>query len=124
MTAVAALRGLFDPPVAVAVAPIGRPAGDDGLFEAERRHVARAVPKRRAEFASVRACARDALAELGGPRAALVPNPDRSPRWHPSTPDATAWMPASRSATRPADAGWRGPAPSRTARRSRACSSA
>ena len=83
MRAASALRALFDAPVAAAVRPCadgGGPLGD-GPFEAERRHVAGAVPKRRAEFAAVRACARDALAELGGPRVALVPNPDRSPRW-------------------------------------------
>ncbi len=73
----AAIRGLFDPPVAAAAGP---PVDHEG-FEAERRHVTRAVPKRRAEFTTVRACARDALAELGGPCVALVPNADRSPRW-------------------------------------------
>jgi 4'-phosphopantetheinyl transferase EntD len=53
----------------------------DALFEAERRHIARAVPKRQAEFATARVCARLALAELGAPTGSLVPNSDRSPAW-------------------------------------------
>ena len=73
----AALRALFGVPVAAAMRA---PSAREGLG-AEIAHVARAVATRRAEFTTVRACAREALAELGGPTVALVPNPDRSPRW-------------------------------------------
>ncbi|MFF9407611.1 4'-phosphopantetheinyl transferase [Streptomyces anandii] len=59
--------------------------GDDGdeapLYPEEQAAVARAVPKRRREFAAVRACARRAMAELGvEPRA--VPTGERgAPCW-------------------------------------------
>jgi 4'-phosphopantetheinyl transferase EntD len=53
----------------------------DSPFESERAVVARAVPKRRHEFASGRACARDALTQLGHPPAPLLPGPDRVPLW-------------------------------------------
>jgi len=43
------------------------------LFPAEERVIARAAPRRRAEFATARACARDALGQLGiAPRAIPV----------------------------------------------------
>ncbi len=54
---------------------------DDQLFPEERRHIARAVEVRRAEFATARMQARYALAQLGVEPCPLVPNPDRSPRW-------------------------------------------
>ncbi len=54
---------------------------DDALFAVERRHVAQAVAKRRAEFGTVRVCARRALAELGIAPCPLVPAPDGSPQW-------------------------------------------
>ncbi|AJW79829.1 4'-phosphopantetheinyl transferase family protein [Clavibacter michiganensis] len=50
-------------------------------FDAERAAVARAVPVRRAEFFTVRACARRALARLGQPPVAIVPGPGREPVW-------------------------------------------
>ena len=56
---------------------------DERLYADERAYVARAVPRRRAEFGTARVCARRALADLGfGPRS-LVPGPDRAPRWPP-----------------------------------------
>lgn len=53
------------------------------LTPEEAAHVARAVPKRVAEFAASRACARRALAELGIPEFALLVGPDREPLWPP-----------------------------------------
>lgn len=51
------------------------------LLQEEAAHVARASPKRLREFATGRACARRALAELGLTGVALAAAPDRSPRW-------------------------------------------
>ncbi|MCQ8242266.1 4'-phosphopantetheinyl transferase family protein [Rhizosaccharibacter radicis] len=65
----------------VAVAAAAPAAMEHGLFPSERRHVARAVPKRRAEFATGRWCARRALSVLGVAPVALVPMPDGSPCW-------------------------------------------
>ena len=51
------------------------------LFEDELRCMARAVGKRRDEFAMGRTAARRAMALLGEPRVALLPNADRSVAW-------------------------------------------
>jgi 4'-phosphopantetheinyl transferase EntD len=51
------------------------------LFPEEEPFVARAVAKRRAEFTTVRACARRALATLGVPPAPLLPGERGAPRW-------------------------------------------
>lgn len=51
------------------------------LHPAEALDVARAVPKRIAEFAAGRACARAALAEFGVREFALRAAPDRQPVW-------------------------------------------
>jgi 4'-phosphopantetheinyl transferase EntD len=51
------------------------------LFPAEEALLARAVNKRRREFATGRACARRALTQLGVPPSPLLPGPDREPRW-------------------------------------------
>jgi 4'-phosphopantetheinyl transferase EntD len=51
------------------------------LYPEELSYVARAVPKRQAEFGVARICARRAMAELGIAPCPLVPYPDRSPRW-------------------------------------------
>jgi 4'-phosphopantetheinyl transferase EntD len=51
------------------------------LFPAELAFIARAVPKRRNEFGTVRACARQALAELGAPAVPLVPGKAGAPQW-------------------------------------------
>ena len=51
------------------------------LFAAEEPAVARAVPRRRQEFTTVRHCARRAMAELGLPPAAIVPGARREPLW-------------------------------------------
>ncbi len=58
-------------------------ASEDTLWPAERAVLERAVPKRRIEFATVRVCARAALAELGVPPAAILPGPRGAPGWPP-----------------------------------------
>jgi 4'-phosphopantetheinyl transferase EntD len=55
--------------------------GADELFPAEAAVVARAVAKRRAEFATVRWCARRALARLGVPAAPILPGERNAPIW-------------------------------------------
>jgi 4'-phosphopantetheinyl transferase EntD len=60
--------------------------GDDGsehapLYPEEAEVVARAVPKRRREFALVRACARRAMDKLGVPPHPLVPGERGAPTW-------------------------------------------
>jgi 4'-phosphopantetheinyl transferase EntD len=54
---------------------------DSQLFADELAYLARAVPKRRAEFGTARLCARRALARLGITAGSLVPHEDRAPRW-------------------------------------------
>ena len=51
------------------------------LFEAERAAIARAVDKRRREFAAGRILARRGLAALGHPPVAIVNGEDRAPQW-------------------------------------------
>lgn len=67
------------------------------LFPEEAELIARAVDKRRQEFAAGRSCARRALGALGFPAAPLLANDDRSPIWprgavgsitHTGAPDA------------------------------------
>lgn len=53
------------------------------LVEAERASVARAVDKRRCEYAAGRLLARDLLRRAGAPVDALLSDPDRVPRWPP-----------------------------------------
>ena len=77
-----ALEALFPPGVAAAEL---RAPGDPALLDPEEAlAVARAVPKRRQEFAAGRLCARSALARLGVTQFALRAAPDRQPLW----PDA------------------------------------
>ncbi|BCJ55467.1 putative 4'-phosphopantetheinyl transferase [Actinoplanes sp. NBRC 14428] len=51
------------------------------LYPAEEELVARAVPKRRAEFTTVRHCARQALASLGEPPAPILRGDRGAPIW-------------------------------------------
>lgn len=51
------------------------------LYPEERAAIARAVDKRRREFTTVRACARQAMARLGVPPAPIVPGPQGAPAW-------------------------------------------
>jgi enterobactin synthetase component D / holo-[acyl-carrier protein] synthase len=73
------LRGLF--PNGVAAFEARSPVGTETLHEQERRSIERAAPKRAAEFATGRACARHALAALGITGFALRVGPDREPLW-------------------------------------------
>jgi 4'-phosphopantetheinyl transferase EntD len=54
---------------------------DVPLYPEEEAAVARAVTGRRREFATVRHCARQALAHLGGPVGPIVPGPRGAPQW-------------------------------------------
>jgi 4'-phosphopantetheinyl transferase EntD len=71
----------FIVPAGVACAEAFTDVGDDELFDEERAVIAKAVAKRRGEFAAVRYCARKALAELGVPPAPLVPGERGAPQW-------------------------------------------
>jgi 4'-phosphopantetheinyl transferase EntD len=53
------------------------------LFPEEEAVIARAVEKRRREFATARACARAALARLGEPAVPVVPGERGAPSWPP-----------------------------------------
>ncbi|TDD87858.1 4'-phosphopantetheinyl transferase superfamily protein [Saccharopolyspora karakumensis] len=53
------------------------------LFAEESAVIARAVDKRRREFATVRHCARIALAEIGAPIGPLLPGARGAPGWPP-----------------------------------------
>lgn len=68
-------------PASAALRAWTRGEGEPPLFPAEAEAVARAVPSRRREFARGRACARDALAALGGPRASIAVGRSREPLW-------------------------------------------
>jgi 4'-phosphopantetheinyl transferase EntD len=54
---------------------------DVELFDAEREALGRAVEKRRREFVSGRACAREALRRLGAPVVAIPSGPRGEPLW-------------------------------------------
>ena len=58
-------------------------AAGAALYPEEEAVVARAVDKRRREFAAVRACARAGLARLGMPPVPIVPGPRGAPQWPP-----------------------------------------
>jgi 4'-phosphopantetheinyl transferase EntD len=68
-------------PQTVAIRDRRIPGDPAELHPAEAQCVARAVPKRVAEFAAGRACARAALAEFGVREFALRAGPDRQPLW-------------------------------------------
>lgn len=61
------------------------PGTDGGLLPAEAAAVSRAVAKRRAEFTTVRVCARRALRALGLPGVALVPDRRGAVAWPEGT---------------------------------------
>jgi 4'-phosphopantetheinyl transferase EntD len=56
-------------------------AAESTLYPEERAHVALAVARRRAEFAVVRGCAREALGLIGHPPTPILPGPNREPLW-------------------------------------------
>ena len=55
--------------------------GEDQLFPAELATLAKSVAKRRAEFSTVRFCARQALAQLGQPPVPILPGERGAPQW-------------------------------------------
>lgn len=57
---------------------------DVELYPQEQAAIARAVPRRRAEFTTARWCVRQALHRLGQPAAAVVPQERGAPGWPPS----------------------------------------
>lgn len=70
------------PYAAVAAESVGElPEAGQGLFPAEERAVRTAGPRRRAEFAAGRRCARTALAGLGVSAAPILPGPAGEPQW-------------------------------------------
>ncbi|KUN76114.1 4'-phosphopantetheinyl transferase family protein [Streptomyces griseoruber] len=73
------MRGLL--PDAVEVTEVRAELTAPPLFPEEAAVVARAVDKRRREFATGRRCARLSLAALGLPAAPLLPGPQGEPRW-------------------------------------------
>ena len=70
-------------PPEVAAAEAFDDAAPAVLLPAEEAAIARAVPKRRSEFATGRACARAALVKLGLPPVPIVPGPRGAPQWPP-----------------------------------------
>ncbi|MFD9700578.1 4'-phosphopantetheinyl transferase [Lentzea sp. NPDC059081] len=73
------LEQLLPPPIAAAERyDDGQPAD---LFPEEEALVANAVPKRRSEFGSARACARDAMRQLGVDPVPILSGPKREPQW-------------------------------------------
>lgn len=68
-------------PASVAVAENRGDVHDVELFPEEEAAVGRAVEKRRREFVTARACAREALAQLGLPAVAIPAGPRGEPRW-------------------------------------------
>jgi 4'-phosphopantetheinyl transferase EntD len=70
------------PPQVAADEAFGDPP-DAVLFPEEEAVVARAVDKRRREFAAARACARAGLARLGVPPAPILPGRRGAPQWPP-----------------------------------------
>jgi 4'-phosphopantetheinyl transferase EntD len=68
-------------PPGVAVAEAYDDAIPAPLFPEEEQVVARAVDKRRREFATARRCAREALAKLGLPPVPLLPGERGAPQW-------------------------------------------
>ena len=70
------------PPQVAADEAFGDPA-DAELFPEEAAVMARAVDKRRREFAAVRACARAGLARLGVGPVPILPGTRGAPQWPP-----------------------------------------
>ena len=75
------IRDILPPQVAAAEAFGDLP--DVVLFPGEQDVISNAVGKRRHEFATARACARDALAQLGLPPVPIVPGWRGAPQWPP-----------------------------------------
>lgn len=74
----ACLRDLAGPDIAVGLSYVNT---EDGLIDPEPEAVAKAIPKRRAEFAAGRRAARMALDPLGHANTAIPQGKDRAPIW-------------------------------------------
>jgi len=72
------LSALVGPDVAIASSEVG---SEDGLLAPEHDAIAKAIPKRRAEFAAGRRAARRALASAGRASTAIPMGKDRAPIW-------------------------------------------
>jgi 4'-phosphopantetheinyl transferase EntD len=68
-------------PAVVACAETREDLLETELFAVERTSLGRAVPKRRREFATGRACARRALGQLGAPVVGIAAGARGEPRW-------------------------------------------
>jgi 4'-phosphopantetheinyl transferase EntD len=77
------IAGLLPPAVAAAESAGRPPADAPGLFPAEEAALHTAGPRRRAEFAAGRSCARAALARLGAPAGPILPGAAGQPQWPP-----------------------------------------
>ncbi len=80
---VSALLASIVPPEVVAAEAFGDECDGAPLFPAEEAAIAGAAPKRRREFAAVRACARRALASAGFDAAPVPRAPSGAPVWPP-----------------------------------------
>jgi 4'-phosphopantetheinyl transferase EntD len=74
----AALRKMLGPQAGISVTD---PAQMAALWDEEARAIARAIPKRRAEFAAGRSAARAAMADIGLAPVAIPQGHDRAPIW-------------------------------------------
>ncbi len=68
-------------PAVVQVQTLRRPPGHPGLFPQEHELIAKAVAKRREEFAAVRFCARKALRRLGFTPSPILTGDAGAPLW-------------------------------------------
>jgi 4'-phosphopantetheinyl transferase EntD len=75
------MEALIPPPACSADKFLRSAAAASELYPREAATVARAVPKRRQEYASVRVCARRAMRELGVAPTPLPPGRRGAPRW-------------------------------------------
>ena len=75
------IAGLLPPAVASAESTGSPAAAAPGLLPAEAEAVRTAGPRRRAEFAAGRSCARAALATLGVAAGPILPGPAGQPLW-------------------------------------------
>src|SRR6516225_7230906 len=75
------IAGLLPPTVASAESTGSPAAAAPGLLPAEAEAVRTAGPRRRAEFAAGRSCARAALATLGVAAGPILPGPAGQPLW-------------------------------------------
>jgi 4'-phosphopantetheinyl transferase EntD len=95
-------------PASVAVVESFGDVCDVPLFDAEERAIRNAVVKRRSEFATVRHCARLALANLGIDAGPIAPGQRGAPAWPPGVVGSMTHCQAYRAAAVARDADVRG----------------